>query len=500
MRRRILLITLAALVVLAAGAYLAVRLVLGSDVVRAALEDQLEMRLGQPVAIGSATASIFPRLAVTLHDVDVGQPAAVQLGRVKVVTGLRGLLSRTVSDAAIEVVGGRIRLPLPFALGVKTAAPPSGAPESSALVIESIETIRFRDLALAAPDVSFVIDMDASVAGDRLDIERLTAAAERTRIDASGALASIANLEGRLQARADPLHLEELIALGAALGSGEAPPPAAGQKPSSVALALDLRAPSGSFSSYPFSDLDAAIEIGPEAIEFRSLAGRLFGGTFTGRLDVRTAGAAPELSAKGRVDGVQIAPLLQASGSPGGMTGLLGGDFSVRGRGADTATLVRTARGSFDAAVTDGAMPGLDMVRTIVLAFGRSSGAPAEGTGSSFSRLGGTFTLGDGALVSQDLVMEAPDFDLRGEGALQIASGALDARARVRLSETLTAQAGTDLRRFTQEEGRIVVPATIAGTLERPSVRLDMAAATTRAIENELKRRTKGLFDRLLRK
>ena len=144
------------------------------------------------------------------------------------------------------------------------------------------------------------------------------------------------------------------------------------------------------------------------------------------------------------------------------------------------------------AAITNGTMPRLDLVRPIVLAFGKPSGAPPPGSGSGFSRLGGTFALANGVVSSQDLAMAARDFDLTGQGSVELASGALSARGDVVLSQELTAQAGVDLRRYAQQDGRVVVPATISGTLQQPSVALDVVAATRRALENELERRARS--------
>ncbi len=71
--------------------------------------------------------------------------------------------------------------------------------------------------------------------------------------------------------------------------------------------------------------------------------------------------------------------------------------------------------------------------------------------------------------------------------------------ANVMLSRELTAQAGTDLRRYAQEDGRVVVPATITGTLAAPAVSIDVAAAVNRALQNEAKRKLKGFLDRIIR-
>jgi hypothetical protein len=135
-----------------------------------------------------------------------------------------------------------------------------------------------------------------------------------------------------------------------------------------------------------------------------------------------------------------------------------------------------------------------------VLAFGKPSGAPVEGSGSAFSRLAGDFVMAAGSLTSENLTMNSRDFDLSGRGTLQILTGAVDARTDVVLSRELTAQSGTDLRRFAQQDGRVVVPATISGTLQRPSVAPDLAAAVRRALGNELQRRATSLLEGLFKK
>jgi hypothetical protein len=64
------------------------------------------------------------------------------------------------------------------------------------------------------------------------------------------------------------------------------------------------------------------------------------------------------------------------------------------------------------------------------------------------------------------------------------------------LSESLSAQAGTDLYRYTREGNRVVLPALIGGTLEAPRVSIDAGAAIRRGLGNELQRRLGDLFKR----
>ena len=441
----------------AAGVYLVARQALGSELLRAQLESELTARLGRPVRIGSATARVFPGLAVDLGQVAVGQPVTLQLARIRVFTGLRALFGDTIDIRRIEVANGR----------------PGGA----------------------ASPVSF--DLDASLLGDRLDVSSLTVRGPTTTIEARGVLTSIANVAGAFEARADALDLNELVAMAAAV----APPSTSSRqtRASPMHLTVKLSAPILRFGVDQFRDLSTAIDATPGRVVMDALSLKLFGGSFKGRLDADTRAAAPVLVLKGTLTDLDVADLLKRTGSAGGITGRLSGPLLFTAQGKDGAALLGTARGTMTATVRNGTLPHLDMVRAVVLAFGKPA-ADDKGSGTAFDTLGGTFTLSSGTLRSDDLTLRSRDVDSTGRGTLTIDTGAVGARADVVLSPELTAQAGTDLRRYAQEDGRIVVPATVSGTLDRPSMFIDVAAAARRAFENEVKRRATDFLGGLFKK
>ena len=498
--RRALAAVLIGLVVIAVGTYAYVRLTLGADPVRTALEQQLSIRLGQPVRIGAAGASLFPRVAIDLSDVSVGSPAAIQLSSVHIAVGLRGLLSRTIDEAEVVASGGRVALPLPFPL--VPAASSSGAPASSSgITVVSVRTIALRDIVLTGSNRTLRVDLESSLAGDRLEIGELQATADRTRIRATGVVNSLAALDARLDATASPLDLNEVIAIISAFtGPAAAESPGARAPAIPMHLSMALKAPAGRLATYDFEDLSSTVDLTGERLVLDPLDLRTLGGRFNGRLQADLQGDVPRLRMTGQVSGLDVVNVLKASNSPGGVTGTLGGTVSLAGEGTDPEALLKTARGTLSAAVTNGSLPHLDLVRTIVLAFGKPSGAPPEGSGSAFSRLGGTFALAGGTLTSTDLAMASRDFDMKGSGSLRISTAAVDARADVVLSSELTSQAGTDLRRFAQEDGRVIVPSRVTGTLQQPSVTVDVVAATKRALNNELKRRANTFMEGLFKK
>ena len=445
----------------ALGIYLAADRVLASDAVRAQIEQQLTARLGQPVRIGSVRASLFPGIAVDLGDVAIGQPEALHLGRIKVLTGLRALFAETVDIKEIAVSAGRV-------IGVQ---PP------------------------------FTFDLTASVLGDRLDVHSLLVNAPSTTITGRGTLTSIAKGQGAFDVRAERLDLNELMAIGAALApSNQRSAGGPSSAPLPVQITVKTAAPRVRFGAYEFSDLSTTIEAVPSRFALDPLTLGVFGGKFEGAVRADTRAAVPVLNLTGALSGVDVVELLELSGSSGGITGRLNATLALTGAGTDSATLLRSANGTIQSTLSNGTLPHLDLVRTIVLAFGKPSGAAPEGSGTAFERLSGTFALSRGTLRTNDLRLRSRDFDASGRGSLGIESGAVDAAVDVVLSRDLTAQAGTDLRRYAQEDGRVIVPATIGGTMTRPSVFIDVAAAAKRALGNELKRRATDFLGGLFKK
>ncbi len=108
--------------------------------------------------------------------------------------------------------------------------------------------------------------------------------------------------------------------------------------------------------------------------------------------------------------------------------------------------------------ITDGRIPGLDLVRSVVLAFGKPSGERPAGSGEVFTRLAASLavcpTAPDDERSDVGVARSGPD----GEGTLSLASQAVNLRTNVMLSRELSAQAGRDLYRLAREGERIVLP------------------------------------------
>ena len=501
MIRKVLAIVVILLFVGGLGLFLYARSVLSSDSVRATLEQQLTERLGQPVKIGSANASIFPRVALQLTDVTIGKAAPMTVGRISIATGLRGLFSRRVEDAEVVLSEGRV--PLPESLALIPAASEEATPDAGAsFTIVSVRVISLRDIDVVVGKSTLRVDLESALEGDRLTVSRMTAESAVTKLEATGELSSVNALKGAFSVTGDPLDVDELLTLSSGLTS-PSPAPARPSRPGETIpmdLVVDVKAPKGRLAGFDFTNLGAKLNAKPGNISMSALTLSMFGGTYDGGLNLDSSTATPRLQLRGTVKGIDVSQLATLAGAPGSITGQLGGTVTLACDGTDATSMLRTARGTSAANITNGVIPGLDMVRTIVLAFGKPTGAPQEGSGSAFSRLGGNFALQNGVVRTDNLSFESRDFDMMGRATLTVPGGAVNAVVDVMLSQELTAQAGTDLRRYAQEDGRIIVPARITGTIGDPQVTPDITAAAARALQNEMKRRAKTLFEGLFKK
>ncbi len=456
---------------------------------RTTLETQLTTRLGEPVTIGSLGASFFPRVSIELHDISIGQPVKATIGQVSIVTGLRGLLSKRVEDAELIVSSGR--MPAEMVAGLAGGASSGGAPAARGMTIVSVRTLAFRHVEVIVGPRSMMLDLESSIDGDRLDVSSLELRSAGTDLKAKGALTSIGALQGSFTATAEPLDVDELLAVGAGLsGSGRG---SAGAGPP-VDITVTLTAPRGRMTGYAFQDLSSTLHVRQRHIALDPLQLRIFGGRLAGGLHVTPAGAAQDVAIDAKVTGIDVSTLLQQTRGSSSMSGTMSGSISLESRGATSSEIVESAHGTGNMTIVNGAIPGLEMVRAVVLAFGKPNGAPAAGSGSAFTRITGAFALNGQVLRAEDFRFESRDFDMTGAPTVRLPAGALDMHADVVLSRELTAQAGTDLRRYAQEDGRIVLPATIGGTVASPRVSVDVAAVLNRALQNELRRRIERLF------
>jgi uncharacterized protein involved in outer membrane biogenesis len=495
MLRRLLLGILVSTVVLITATSVLAYWFLAGDGVRLAIEGQASAWLGQPVRIGRASVDVLPRLGIQLGDVRVGDPVRLALGDVHVSTALRALLSRTIDEAAVTVADSRIELPLPFGrpAGDPGSSPvPADGTERRAIRIASIRAISLDDIVVVSRGREVRVSADFSLDDDRLTVRRFSARSGVTTLDAEGEVDLAPRIDARLTATANELDVDELLALVEAFTPP--PPPDSGREgPSSARIAAHVSARTATAGRMQVAGFTTELALDGDRVALSGLTFQLFGGRYEGSLNARL-GSELAVTFESRLENLDVAQLAAFGGSPDTISGTLGGTGTFRGSGADLPAVWRTLRGTGTIAILDGAIRRLNLVRTVVLFFGRP--APDAAAGSDrFDRIDASFTLANRVFRAEDFSLRSPDADITGSGSLDAATDALDGRFDLVLSPELSKQAGTDLIRFTREGDRVVVPARIGGTLAAPRLAIDAAAAAGRGLRNEVERRLKGLLD-----
>jgi AsmA protein len=244
------------------------------------------------------------------------------------------------------------------------------------------------------------------------------------------------------------------------------------------------------------SRFEASVLADGSEVRIEPLRFDIFGGRQDGWLDV-AFGDTLNVRVGAGVSNLDVSQLAAYGGAANTITGRLYGSGRFGARGRTMAEVLAAARGAGEAMLSDGTIPHLDVVRTVVLFFGRPAADAPPASGERYDSITATFALADRVVRSDDLALRSPDFDVFARGTLALPTKAIDARAELVLSESLSAQAGTDLYRFTRSGNRVVLPALITGTLAQPRVRIDATAAVRRGLQNEVERRLQDLLERV---
>ncbi len=497
MRKALLVLVIGVVVIALCGTALLYWFFSG-DGLRRAIEEQATAWLGQPVKVARARAAIFPRIAIRLGDVRIGEPARVALGNVDVSTDFRELISRRIQDAAITISNSRIEMPLPFALpdegDTSTPASPSEATSSNAIEIVSVGTIALDDIVIVSRGREVRVSAESSLTGDRLTLRKFEARSGSTTLDAEGEVDLEPSIDARLKVKANKLDVDELLALADAFTPAPEPGSrtAASSPSAPIKVAARVSAETATAGGVEVRQFATDLEMNGDRVALSPLTFQLFGGRYQGAVNAQL-GKALSLTIKSRLQDLNVAELAAFGGAPDTISGTLTGAGTFSGSGADIAAVLKSARGSGTATITDGVIKRLNLIRTVVLFFGRPAPDTAEGT-DQFERIDASFSLANQVLRLDPFAMHSRDADIVGKVTLNVESEALDGTLDLALSEELSKQAGTDLVRFTREGNRVVLPAKISGTLSKPSLTIDATAAASRGLRNEVQRRLKDLL------
>ena len=261
-----------------------------------------------------------------------------------------------------------------------------------------------------------------------------------------------------------------------------------------MSLVAQVSAETATAGRIDIEQLSAQMDMEGSRVVLSPLSFGFFGGRYEGMLDTQFDDRLA-VRIESRIENVDVAALAAFGGSPDTVTGRLSAEGTFSASGSNLEGALGTARGRGEASIVNGEIRRLALLRTVVLFFGRPA-PDSLAVSDEFERIDASFSLEDLVIRADTFAMRSRDADVEGSGTLTLGEEALDGSLQLRLSEELSAQAGTDFARYTRDGNRVLLPATIGGTLESPSLSIDATAAVKQGLTNEVERRINRLFGR----
>jgi AsmA protein len=217
------------------------------------------------------------------------------------------------------------------------------------------------------------------------------------------------------------------------------------------------------------------LQVGKSALGITTQGGRLtvaltdiqlYGGNGKGQIVVDASAAVPAFAFNLAVSGIQAQPLLDAAIDLDRVTGTGQITLDVTTHGQSQRELAGALAGKGSFSFTNGAIKGIDlaaMAKNVPQAFVQAVASDTQQT--AFSELGGSFTITNGVIRNDDLVLKSSVGQMNGTGTVDLPQRSLDYRV-----EPNVGVASQD----------IVVPILIKGPWDRPRFLPDVAGLLTK--------------------
>jgi AsmA protein len=223
------------------------------------------------------------------------------------------------------------------------------------------------------------------------------------------------------------------------------------------------------------------LEIGPSSlgIAFRdgvlnaTLGGmELYDGHASGKVTFDASKPVPAFNGNLLLDGVQAKSLLNDAAQFSLLSGHTKLALQISGSGGNSDEIKSSLTGQGNFAVSDGAIEGINITELI-----NSVGAgqipdlrQGPGAKTTFSDLGGSFTIANGVAATNNLQVTSPLLKVTAEGNVDLTQSTIDMLARPEIT------AGPQGKRGANNLAGLSVPVRIEGPLAKPSIRPEVKA------------------------
>jgi AsmA protein len=256
------------------------------------------------------------------------------------------------------------------------------------------------------------------------------------------------------------------------------------------------------------STLSVRLRDGVLSADLPSVA--LYGGQGSAKLVLDAKGATPSLNTTLSFNAIAVEPFLRDTSAFDRLSGTGAMTLSLTSRGASERAMMESLNGTGSLKLVNGAIHGVNlntMMRDVSNLFTKGQLSQGIYTGAAigpsqrteFSEFGGTFTIQNGLLANNDLLLVNPELRVSGSGTTSIVSRTVDYRLVSRFMESVEGEDGA-------LQVSAAVPVHVRGTWESLKFQPDAKALVGGALkgvtealgagEDPLKGALKGLFGR----
>jgi len=220
------------------------------------------------------------------------------------------------------------------------------------------------------------------------------------------------------------------------------------------------------------SEVKLALKDGLMTIDLAQL--NLYSGVGKGRLSVDGRGKVPAVENSFAISGIQAEPMLTDAAGFDRLEGTGEMTIAVTMRGRSQREMVKALNGKGAVKFLDGAIKGINlaaMVRNVSSAFLDSGAREAQKT--DFAELSGTFTIENGLLRNDDLLLLSPLMRLIGKGTSDLPARTVNYRVVPKAVASIEGQGGE------AEKAGVAVPVVITGPWHDLKYQPDLAGMIT---------------------
>lgn len=241
----------------------------------------------------------------------------------------------------------------------------------------------------------------------------------------------------------------------------------------------------GRFENIRFNNLSADLTKKGKLFELSNMIFHTFKGKITAKGRVDMQGAIPRFSFTTKVDGAEVNQVYNTFASPKDLLfGLLATDFTMDGVGFKEEELTKNLNASGRLNLRDGRITSFDLLREIAL-IAKLMGVETRGIETRFDDLSMGFSIKSGKIFTDNLSLTMKDMKMAASGYIGL-DKSIDLFARAWLSPRFKMPGFTQYAFEKDENGRVIVPFRLAGTLLKPKLALDTTALKTR-VQKEIK-------------